>query len=425
MKTSSTPARNRTPLMALYTANAISMVGNMLTAIAIPWFVLETTHSATQTGITGFFSILPVVVAGLFGGALIDRLGYQRTSIIADLASGVTVALVPVLYFTVGLQFWQLMVLVFFGALLDAPGSTARSALVPDLAELAGMPIERATATSQVIERGSRLIGAPLAGLLIAIMGTANVLWLDAASFLVSAGLVVLFVNIPAARPSAMPHGKYFQELGDGLKFLFRDRLILALVIFVMLTNSLDAAYSSVVRPVYVSQVFGSALVLGLIIAANGGGAVLGAIIYGAIGHRLPRHATFVSMFMLTSLRFWVMALYPSLAIILIATFVASIGAGPLNPIIDSIEYERIPPYMRGRVFGAITASVWAAMPLGTLLGGLVTEQFGVQLVLIMIGAIYFLTTLSMAFIPVMRQMDQRKTNLTLNSAGIAGDYSD
>ena len=414
MTSAAVPARNRAPLMALYTANAISMVGNMLTAIAIPWFVLETTHSATQTGITGFFSILPVIIAGVFGGALVDRLGYQRTSIIADLASGVTVALVPILYFTIGLQFWQLMVLVFLGALLDAPGSTARSALIPDLTELAGTPIERATATSQVIERGSRLVGAPLAGLLIAVMGTANVLWLDAVSFVVSAGLVVLFVNVPAVRPAAMPRGKYFRELGDGLRFLVRDRLILALVIFVMVTNSFDAAYSSVIRPVYVEQVFGNALDLGLIIAMNGGGAVLGAIIYGAVGHRLPRHATFVSMFMLTSLRFWVMAVYPSLAVILIATFVTSIGAGPLNPIIDSVEYERIPPHMRGRVFGMITATAWAAMPLGTLLGGVVTEQFGVQIVLILIGAIYLLTTLSMAFIPAMRQMDQRRTDLNI-----------
>ena len=115
-----TPARNRLPLLALFAANAISMVGNVLTAIAIPWFVLQTTGSATQTGITGFFSILPVIVAGLFGGTLIDRLGYRRTSISADLASGLTVALVPLLYFTVGLQFWQLMILVFLCALLDA-----------------------------------------------------------------------------------------------------------------------------------------------------------------------------------------------------------------------------------------------------------------------------------------------------------------
>src|SRR5512139_326424 len=143
--TRASSTRNRLPLLALFTANAISMVGNVLTMIAIPWFVLQATGSATQTGITGFFSVLPVVVAGLFGGALVDRLGYKRTSIVADLASGITVALIPIMFFTVGLQFWQLMVLVFFGALLDTPGSTARSALIPELAEMAQMPIERAT----------------------------------------------------------------------------------------------------------------------------------------------------------------------------------------------------------------------------------------------------------------------------------------
>jgi hypothetical protein len=54
--------------------------------------VLQTTGSATQTGITGFFTILPVVLAGFFGGALVDRIGYKPTSIVADLASGITVA---------------------------------------------------------------------------------------------------------------------------------------------------------------------------------------------------------------------------------------------------------------------------------------------------------------------------------------------
>src|SRR4026208_98532 len=134
--------KNSFPIFSLFTANAISLVGNMLSAIAIPWFVLQTTGSATQTGITGFFTVLPVVLAGFFGGTLVDRLGYKRTSIIADIASGITVALIPLLYFTVGLEFWQLMVLVFFGALLDSPGSTARSALVPEPAASAQTPIE-------------------------------------------------------------------------------------------------------------------------------------------------------------------------------------------------------------------------------------------------------------------------------------------
>src|SRR5512134_3013822 len=188
--------KNSLPIIFLLTANAISLVGNMLSAIAIPWFVLQTTGSATQTGITGFFTVLPVVLAGLFGGTLVDRLGYKRTSIVADIASGVTTALIPLLYITVGLEFWQLMALVFLGALLDSPGSTARNALVPELAEMAHMPIERATSLIHIIERGARLVGAPLSGLLIAWIGTENVLWLDAASFFISAGIIGMTIKV-------------------------------------------------------------------------------------------------------------------------------------------------------------------------------------------------------------------------------------
>jgi len=416
MRVSIQPApRNRLPLFALFTANAISMVGNVLTMIAIPWFVLQTTGSATQTGITGFFSLVPVVIAGLFGGALVDRLGYKRTSISADLASGITTALIPILYFTIGLQFWQLMVLVFFGALLDTPGSTARSALVPELAELAGMPIERATSLNQIVERSSRLVGAPLAGFLIVVMSTANVLWLDAISFFISAAMVAVLIKAPRIKPPETAHSKYSDELRGGLRFLRRDHLLLALTFTIMLTNGLDAAYASVVRPVYVDQVWGSAFDLGLLIAVNAAGAILGAIVYGAIGHRLPRHATFVTMFMLTGLRFWIMALYPALGVVLIFTFISSLGAGPLNPIIDAVEYERIPAHMRGRVFGVITAGAWAAMPLGTLLGGVLTEQFGVQWMLIGLGVTYLLATLSMGFIPAMRDMNRRAETSQVN----------
>ena len=403
--------KNSLPIYSLFTANAISLVGNVLSAIAIPWFVLQTTGSATQTGITGFFTVLPVVLAGFFGGTLVDRLGYKRTSIIADLASGVTTALIPLLYFTVGLQFWQLMILVFLGALLDTPGSTARSALIPELAEMAHMPIERATSLIHIIERGSRLIGAPLGGLLIAWIGTENVLWLDAASFFISAGIIGLVIKVqtPVQHEERAPGGKYFDELREGLKFIYNDKLVLAIVVMIMLTNFLDAIYSGVVQPVFVKQVYGQALDLGLLIAASGAGAVIGALIYSSIGLRFPRHAVFVFGFVLTSLRFFLFATYPSIWIAVPFVVFASMGAGPLNPIIGAVEFERVPKNMRGRVGGAIGAGAWSAMPLGMLIGGVLTEQLGVRPMLIGLGIIYLITTLSMAFIPAMKEMNRRE----------------
>jgi MFS family permease len=399
---------NRIPIYSLLIANAISLVGNVFSAIAIPWFVLQTTGSATQTGITGFFTILPVVIAGFFGGTLIDRLGYKRTSIISDLASGVTTAMIPLLHFTIGLEFWQLMVLVFLGALLDAPGGTARAALLPELAEQAGMPIERATSLTHVIERGSRLVGAPLAGLLIGIMGTENVLWVDAASFLISAGIIGIVISGQRTVARENKSARYLDELRDGLRFIAHDKLILAIVIMVMLTNFLDSIFGGVVRPVYVKEVYGNALNLGFLIAANGGGAVIGGLIFAAVGHRLPRHTVFVWAFVLAGMQLWVYLFYPPIAVLVATGLIFSMGAGPLNPIIGAVEFERIPENMRGRVFGAVTAGAWIAMPLGMLLGGIFTEELGVFTMLILLGIIYLIVTLSMAFIPAMKEMNKK-----------------
>ena len=406
--TTQTKTHNPIPLYSLFVANAISLVGNVFSLIAIPWFVLQTTGSAARTGVTGFFTILPVVVAGFLGGTLIDRLGYKKTSILADIASGVTTALIPLIHLTIGLEFWQLLILVFLGALLDTPGSTAREALLPELAEQAGMPIERVTSITHVIERGARLVGAPLAGLLIGVMGTANVLWLDAASFFVSAAIIGFVISAPKFAEKEEKTGKYFDELRDGLRFIAHDKLILSIVVMVMLTNFLDAIFGGVVQPVYVKEVFGDALDLGLLLAANGGGAVVGGLIFAAIGHRLPRHATFVAAFVLTGFRFWVYALYPPLAVLIATTFITSIGAGPINPIIGAVEFERIPPNMRGRVFGAVTAGAWIAMPLGMLLGGVLTEKLGTFVMMIGLAITFLITTLSMAFIPAMKEMNRK-----------------
>ena len=399
---------NRLPIITLFVANAISLAGNVLATIAIPWFVLQTTGSAAQTGITGFFTILPVVVAGFLGGTLIDRMGYRRTSIIADIASGVTVALIPLLHFTVGLQFWELMVLVFLGGLLDTPGSTARDALLPDLAEQAGMPLERATSLAHVVERGARLVGAPLAGLLIAAIGTANVLWLDAASFGVSAMLVAAAVRIGVEPRRERPTRGYFDEVLDGLKFMQVNKVVLSMVVIIMITNFLDAAFGGVLLPVYMKTIFGNPLNLGVFIGVMSGASVIGGLLYGAIGHRLPRFATFVVMFILGGSSAWAFAFFLPFPAILVAGALAGLGAGPLNPIIGAVILERVPSDMRGRVLGSIQAAAWMTMPLGVLLAGVLTEWLGLQPLLLAVAATYLVATVSMLFIPALRELDRR-----------------
>jgi len=399
-------SRNHAPLYALYGANTVSMIGNQLSNLAIPWFVLQTTGSATQTGITAFFSILPTVLAAFFGGGFVDRLGFRHTSIIADLASGVTVALVPLLYALGLLEFWLLLVLVFFGAVLDAPGATARQSLLPDLATLAGMRLERASANTQVVERSSLLIGSPLAGVLIAVLGATNVLWLNATSFAVSAALVA--IRIPAfPRPTADgPAQSYLSEMREGFGFIRRDRLLRALVITLMVTNLFDAAKTSVVFPVLADDVFDSAVALGLIFGVSGGGAVIGALIYGWIGHRLPRRPVFVLSFIMLALPSLLLVALPPLWVVLLIQGISGVAAGPLNPVLATLRYERVPVAMRGRVFGMTTAGAYSAMPLGVLLAGFALDSIGLQATFLAVGICYVVTTLTLVINPAIREMD-------------------
>src|SRR5215213_9332613 len=263
----------RVPILALLGANAVSETGNVLAFVAIPWFVLQTTGSAARTGLTGAAFLLAAVMAGLFGGPIVDRTGFKRASIVADLTGAVTVALIPLLYHTTGFLFWQLLVLVFLGGFLDAPGHTARQGLVPDLAGRAGMGIERANSAFQGIQYASFLVGPPLAGLLIAAFAPGNVLWIDASTFVVSAALVAALVPPVTPRPGTVAErrraGRYLAELAEGMAFIRRDRLVVWMFGIGVVANSLVLPLFAVVLPFYARQTYGSAVDLGLMLGGS------------------------------------------------------------------------------------------------------------------------------------------------------------
>ena len=400
------PVHRRTPLYALYVADVISLAGNAVAQVAIPWFVLTTTGSATLTGLAVFFNFLPIVLAAFFGGVVVDRLGFRLASIVADVASSVAVAAIPLLYETVGLELWEVMVLVFVGALLDAPGATARAALLPDLVELAGLPMERASGIRGAMQQGAQLVGAPLGGVLVAGFGATAALWIDAASFLVSAALVGLLV--PAAGAAATDRrDRFFAELTEGLRFIRERRLVRALVAMVLLTNLLEAP-GSVVLTVFAREQYDSAAALGLMLGVLGGAALAGALAYSAIGHRLPRRRTFLWCFIFVPTGYLALATLPSLPVALVALAVMGFAAGPINPLLFTVMTEIVPSHLRGRAFGAVRAGAWAAIPLGILLGSVTVAALGVGETLLIMGLLLVAVVGYGFFNPAFREMDLR-----------------
>ena len=396
--------KNRRPLAALMLANAISVTGNRMALLAIPWFVLTTTGSAAKTGIAGFFTFLPIVVAGLLG-PIVDRLGLRRASILADVASGVSVALIPLLFHTVGLEFWQLLVLVFVGGLLDTPGNIARLSLLPEVASAGGTTLERATSLEDGIMRAAAMVGAPAAGVLIGVIGASNVLWVNAASFGVSA-LIVAF-GVPRVAREARRDATYWNEFRDGFAFIRSERLVLLVILTITVTNFLDGAISSVILPVYAKRVLGDAFSLGLILGTMGGGALLGAFAYGAWGRGFSRRWVYVIGFLLAALQPLGYSVFPPFALVIAIALVAGVGAGPINPIVGAVLLERVPGAMRGRVLGVVMAIAWMAWPLGVLAGGYFVQTFGLRNSFVVTGGLYLAATLSLAVNPGVKDLER------------------
>ena len=401
----------RRPLYGWLTSEAISITGTRVSMIALPWFVLTTTGSPAKTGLVALAEMLPMVLLKVLGGPVIDRVGARRVSISCDLLSVLVVGSVPLLYHSGHLSFPVFLLLVALAGALRGPGDGAKHALVPALVDRAGVPMERATGLGSTVERGASMLGAAFAGGLIAVIGPANALIVDAGSFLLSAVVLGWATRGmgAAVREEGAVEPAYRQQLAEGWRFLRGDRVLLGIAVMVALTNFLDIAWATVLVPVWASESGGGAAAIGLLFAVFSGASVVGAMCAAAWGERLPRYRIYLLAFLLTGLpRFAVMAFDVPLWWVLAVSVAGGFASGFINPILGAVMYERIPSPLVGRVTSLTTAMCFALMPLGGLLGGVLVSSWGLTAAMLAIGAAYFVVTMAPAFDPRWRQMDDR-----------------
>ena len=405
---------SRTPLHGWLLASAISLTGTRVSMIALPLLVLTTTGSPTQTGLVALAETLPMVALKVLGGPLIDALGARRVSIGCDLASLVVVGLVPVLHETGLLSFPLLLALVAVAGALRGPGESAKDVLAPAIAEHCGVPVERVTGLEGTIERLASMFGAALAGVLVAAVGAADALVIDAASFGLSALTLALTTRaLPKPPPVEDDPAPYVHRLRQGWTFLRGDRVLLGIAVMVALTNLLDAAYITVLVPVWAVESGYGAGAIGLVFAVFAGCAAAGALAAAAWAERLPRYRTYLLAFLVCGLpRFVVFAADSPLWAVVAVSAVAGLAAGFINPVLGAVMFERIPQPLVGRVTSLSTAMCFALMPLGGLLGGLLIAGFGLSWAMLTLGVAYFAVTMLPAVDPRWRELDRRPSTV-------------
>jgi MFS family permease len=260
----------RRPLAALLAAEAISTTGSQMTLLALPWFVLVTTGSPARMGVVVAADLVPMVVLALPGGALAGRLGARRTMLACDLARAPLIGLVPLLHAIGLLSFPVLVGLVVLHGLFWPPYWASQGALLPELVGDDRELLTRASALFQAATRLTLLVGPALAGVLIGWLGPANVLIVDAATYLVAFALVAGFV--PAERGRAAAAADDLRGMLGGARVLLGDRLLRAWTVSASLSQ-MGFQTLLIALPVLAFTSYGqNPKVAGLLIGAWGGG---------------------------------------------------------------------------------------------------------------------------------------------------------
>lgn len=178
----------------------------------------------------------------------------------------------------------------------------------------------------------------------------------------------------------------------------------------VAITNLLDAAFSSVLLPVWAKESGNGPSAIGLCASAGGLAAIGGSLIAAAVAHRMRRRLVFFGGFLLAGAPRWLVLASPAPLWVVVAVFaVGGFGAGFLNPILAAVSYERVPRPLLGRVKALSGSLSWSGIPLGGLIGGAAAASFGLAPVLLAGAAAYFLTTNLTGLRPEWREMDRRR----------------
>ncbi|MEU3980556.1 MFS transporter [Streptomyces sp. NPDC026672] len=394
-------------LITYLLSHGLSLLGNTVASIALPWLVLQRTGDAAAVGLVAAAGAVPLLLSAVLGGVLIDRFGRRRMSVGADLASALCVAALPVVDGLSGLTLTWFVVLGVAGALIDVPGMTAREALAPDVAEAAGVDMSRLAGLRESVGGGVVILAPAAAGGLIVLVDPSTVLWLTAACSAL-AGLVTLTLPGRLGRrpaPSGEKPAGLWADVRNGVGVLRGDRTLATVIVVAAASVAVLAPLQNLVLPVYLVGE-NSPGGFGLVVSCLAVGGIVGAGVYSAIGGKLPRRTVFVVSQLVSMVGVAGLALLPPVPVLVAAAVVAGVGAGPLPALFLVLVTERTPESALGRVLGLQNAVSMTAVPLSTLLAGLLVEWAGLRETGMVLAVAWCGVSLLLLAVPALRQLN-------------------
>jgi predicted MFS family arabinose efflux permease len=365
------PLRQSRDYRALISGQMVSTLGTQLTTVAVPYQVYAITHSSLYVGLVSLAQLFPLIVGSLLGGSLVDALDRRRLLLVVD-ALGAMLSVGLAVNADLGPVLWPLFVFPAAAAALSGVDSSARNAMIPGMVGLRLVPASNAL--FQALFQTGAIVGPAVAGLLLAGAGVRVVYWLDVASFVAMVLAVFLISPQPPSGAGAARPG--WRSMAEGFRFVGRTQQVQGA--YLIDVNAMVFGLPRALFPALAATVFGGgATTVGLLYAAPGAGALLGAVTTGWVG-RIRRQGVAV----IVAVVVWGLAitgfglvrwLPAALALLAVAGWADVISAVFRNTIIQFAG----PESLRGRLMGVQMAVVAGGPRLGDLEAGAVATGFG------------------------------------------------
>ncbi len=373
----------------LFSGQLVSVFGNNIFTLALPWFIYSVTGSKADLAIVGFAQSLPQL-AGLVSGVYVDRWRKKQTMIWSDIAR-TAISLAVFIFAAMHASFWFIAVMVFLLQFLGTFFDPASSTLLPMIVEETQVP--QAMGVSQSSNAAVQLLGQFGGGTLLGLFGAPLLFLINAITFFVS---VLSLTWLRAPEPKLKGETQSFaQQWLSGVRTITKSRLLLLIIVSAIVVNFSLAPFDMTLTAWVKGPLHGNAYWLGAIGGAFFVGVMIGGMTIGIITKRMKLKQIVMTGLILSGLLIGIIGIVDNRYFDICVIFLAGLVNGILNGSLGSMLIQTIPNELRGRIIATVNALAKLAMPLGIAVFGALMVYVPLMLIFILMGTMAVVSGLS------------------------------
>jgi MFS family permease len=390
----------------LWFGGLISIMGDMVLNVALPFFVYQVSGSTLATAVMVAAELLPRLLFGSIAGVFVDRWDRRKVMVVTSISQGLVI--LPLFFVQSAETLWIVYLISFIQVTFAMFFGPSENALLPLL--VSEDKLIQANSLNAMNNNFARLIGPPLGGAVLALWGLPGVVLFDSLTFII-AGLMILLINqsgraAPSTEVEANVEGsswtRFWREWAEGMEIVRKDRIVAVLFTTVVMLNFGGVMIDPLGAAYIIDVVKTNAEVFGLLVAVQAVGGIIGGLLAGKVGTRVSAARLYGWAEVILGIVLVIRYNIPELPVLFVMTLIVGLPAALGIAALETLFQRNVPNTHLGRIYGALNSTVGITSLFGVLgISGVLGEVLGIVPVLNIAAGITMLTGLvALLFLP-------------------------